>query len=284
MITGQPSRTAMRVALRRAAHQLLDDPRVFDDPLAIRIIGPADADALRADPRAHDATPFDRALRAFLAARSRIAEDALARAVGAGVRQYVVLGAGLDTFAYRNPFAGLDVFEVDFPATQEWKRGCLAAAGIAPPASLRFVPVDFERQSLTSELAAAGLDPARPVWFSWLGVTPYLERAAVMATLGDIGRLAGANGGVAFDYGVDPSVMTITQRAVLAALEARVRRAGEPFRSAFVPADLVTDLRAMGFDDVEDLDPETINSRFFDRRRDGLRVGTLGHMVIARRA
>ena len=283
MIIGQPSRTALRVALRRAAHQLLDDPRVFDDPMAMRIIGSEDAAALRADPGAHDATPFDRALRAFLAARSRLAEDALARAVGAGVRQYVVLGAGLDTFAYRNPHPGLTVFEVDFPATQAWKRDCLASARIAVPATLRFVPVDFERQSLTTELAAGGVDPARPVWFSWLGVTPYLERAAVMATLGDIRRLAGPHGGVAFDYGIDQSVMTFAQRAVLAALEARVRRAGEPFRSAFVPADLAAALRAMGFDDVEDLDPEGINARYFAGRRDGLRVGTLGHIVVARK-
>lgn len=273
----------MRVALRRAAHQLLDEPRVFDDPLALRIIAAEDAAALRADPRAQDATPFDRALRAFLAARSRIAEDALARAVGAGVRQYVVLGAGLDTFAYRNPHPGLVVYEVDFPATQEWKRARLELARIAVPASVRFAPVDFERQSLTAELAAAGLDAAQPVWFSWLGVTPYLERAAVMATLRDIQALAGPNGGVAFDYGLDRSAMTILQRAVSAALEARVRRAGEPFRSGFVPSALIADLRAMGFDEVEDLSPEAIDARYFAGRRDGLRVGSLGHMAIARR-
>jgi methyltransferase (TIGR00027 family) len=272
----------MRVALRRAAHQLLDDPRVFDDPMALRIIGPDEAATLRADAHAHDATPFDRALRAFLAARSRIAEDALAQAVDAGVRQYVVLGAGLDTFAYRNPYPGLVVFEVDFPATQEWKQACLEAARIAVPASLRFVPVDFERQSLSAELATAGLDAARPVWFSWLGVTPYLERAAVMATLRDLQRLAGPNGGVAFDYGLDRSAMTILQRAVFAGLEARVRRVGEPFRSAFVPAALVADLRAIGFNEVEDLDPEAINARYFAGRGDGLRVGTIGHMVVAR--
>jgi methyltransferase (TIGR00027 family) len=272
----------MRVALRRAAHQLLDNPRVFDDPLALRIVGSEEAGALRADPAAHDATPFDRALRAFLVARSRIAEEALARAVAAGVRQYVVLGAGLDTFAFRNPYPDLSVFEVDFPATQEWKRTCLEAAGIAVPESVRFVPVDFERQALTAELAAAGLDPTRPVWCSWLGVTPYLERAAVMATLRDIQRLAGPNGGVAFDYGIDRSVMTMVQRAVFAALEARVSRAGEPFRSAFVPAELVADLRALGFDDVEDLGQEEIDARYFAGRRDGLHVGTLGHMVVAR--
>ena len=273
----------MRVALRRAAHQLLDDPRVFDDPMALRIIGPDEEAALRADPQAHDTTPFDRALRAFLAARSRMAEDALARAVAAGVRHYVVLGAGLDTFAYRNPYPDLRVFEVDFPATQEWKRGRLEAARMTVPASLRFVAVDFERQSMTTELVAAGVDPSRPVWFSWLGVTPYLDAAAVMATLRDIRELAGSHGGVAFDYGLDRSAMTMMQRAVFAALESRVRRAGEPFRSAFVPAALVAEVRAIGFDEVEDLEPEAINARYFAARRDGLRVGTLGHMLIARR-
>ena len=145
MQEGKFSRTARRVAIRRAAHQLLDHPRVLDDPLALRIIGAEAAEELRSNPKEHHA--FSRAFRAFMAARSRYAEDELAGAVERGVRQYVVLGAGLDTFAYRNPHAGLRVFEVDHPATQAWKREQLSAAGIAIPAALTFVPVDFERQT-----------------------------------------------------------------------------------------------------------------------------------------
>src|SRR5580704_4643658 len=152
MRSDAPSRTAQRVAMRRAAHQLLDNPIVFEDPLAVAI---AEGDP---EPSADAPLPYSRALRAFLVVRSRYGEDQLARAVARGVRQYVVLGAGLDTFAYRNPFqsSGLHVFEVDHPATQAWKREQLRSAGIAVPQSLTFVPVDFERQVLPDELRQAG--------------------------------------------------------------------------------------------------------------------------------
>jgi methyltransferase (TIGR00027 family) len=279
---GRPSGTALRVALRRAAHQLLDDPRVLDDPMALRIVGDH-ASALRADPGAYDRTAFDRALRAFLVARSRVAEDGLASAVAAGVRQYVVLGAGLDTFAYRNPFADLRVFEVDAPSTQTWKRSCLAAGGIDLPAGLTFVPVDFERQALTDELQRAGLRSDRPTWFSWLGVTPYLAPEAVIATLRDVVQLARDGGGVAFDYGVDSASLTLRERAVVAVLRSRVRRAGEPFKSTFKPSDLAARLAAIGFSRVVDLDARALNARYFAGRSDSLRVGSIGHVVVAHR-
>src|SRR5579859_7537091 len=152
MRDAQPSRTAQRVAMRRAAHQLLDEPRVFDDPLAVAI---ADSESEQS-PDAQK--PFSRALRAFIAVRSRYAEDQLDAAVKRGVRQYVVLGAGLDTFAYRNPFesAGLHVFEVDHPATQEWKRMRLNESCITVPREVTFVAVEFESQSLDDRLELAG--------------------------------------------------------------------------------------------------------------------------------
>lgn len=282
MLPGRPSGTALRVALRRAAHQLLDDPRVLDDPMALRIVG-NHAAALRADPGAYDRTGLDRALRAFLVARSRVAEDGLAAAVAAGVRQYVVLGAGLDTFAYRNPYADVRVFEVDAPSTQAWKRSCLAAGGIDLPKGLAFVPVDFERQALTDELRRAGLDVDRPVWFSWLGVTPYLAPEAVIATLGDVVRLAHDGGGVAFDYGVESSSLTLRERVVVAVLRSRVRRAGEPFKSTFRPSELAASLTAIGFSRVVDLDAAALNARYFTGRRNRFRVGSIGHVVVAHR-
>src|SRR5882762_1319056 len=167
MQEGTFSRTAERVAIRRAAHQLLDQPRVLDDPLALRIIGSEAEEALRSNPKEDHS--FSRAFRAFMAARSRYTEDELANAFAHGVRQYVVLGAGLDTFAYRNPHPGLRVFEVDHPATQAWKREQLQAAAIAIPASLTFVPVDFERQTLADGLAQCGFNPSGAAFFSWLG-------------------------------------------------------------------------------------------------------------------
>src|SRR5215469_11471000 len=160
---GKASQTALRVAIRRAAHQLVDRPPVMDDPIAVRLIGDAYPRDLE---RASHTVARD--FRAYMAARSRYAEDHLAQAVAAGVRQYVVLGAGLDTFAYRNPFAGLRVFEVDHPATQAWKRGLLAAASIAIPATLAFTPVDFEKDTLADRLAMAGFQAHEPAFFSWL--------------------------------------------------------------------------------------------------------------------
>jgi methyltransferase (TIGR00027 family) len=163
-----PSRTALRVALRRAAHQLYDSPVIFPDPVAVPILGQTYAEELRRTPRRTD-RPFSIALRAFLVARSRYAEDNLSRAVTAGVRQYVLLGAGLDTFAYRNPYPGLRVFEVDHPATQQWKRDLLQRSGIRIPERLTYVPVDFESQSLSAQLQTSGFNIHGPAFFAWLG-------------------------------------------------------------------------------------------------------------------
>jgi methyltransferase (TIGR00027 family) len=170
METGRPSATAFGAAALRAAHQLLDAPPAFEDPLALRILGPRVAAAIVEDPQRAGAPA---SLRALVSLRSRHAEQALADAVGRGVRQYVVLGAGLDTFAYRNPFGarGLRVFEVDHPATQRWKRERLAEAGIEVPVRASFAPVDFERDTLADGLARAGFDADAPAFFSLLGVT-----------------------------------------------------------------------------------------------------------------
>jgi len=271
-----PSRTAQRVALRRASHQVLDKPTVFDDPLAVAIANgeserPSDAQQ-----------PFSRSLRAFIAVRSRYAEDQLAAAVQRGIRQYVVLGAGLDTFAYRNPFqsAGLHVFEVDHPATQEWKRGQLQNAGIPIPREMTFAAVDFERQSLEDGLLAAGFEKQQPAFFSWLGVTPYLSRAAFDTTIRFIASMPSGSG-VVFDFAVERSLLSPVQQLALDALAARVARAGEPFRLFFDPAALGTELRRLGFENIADLNSDQINARYFSGRSDGLCVSGGGHLVSA---
>jgi methyltransferase (TIGR00027 family) len=277
MQEGKFSRTARRVAIRRAAHQLLDHPRVLDDPLALRIIGSEAAEELRSNPKEHHA--FSRAFRAFMAARSRYAEDELACAVAQGVRQYVVLGAGLDTFAYRNPHAGLRVFEVDHPATQAWKREQLEAAGIAIPAALTFVPVDFERQTLAEGLGHAGFDLSAAAFFSWLGVTPYLTREACMSTLSFVAKMP-AGSGVVFDFAVDPALLNAGQRQALDALSQRVARYGEPFQLFFDPGKLQDELKGMGFRSTEFLQGKELNARYFKDRDDGLLVrGGLGHLM-----
>src|SRR5690242_21062571 len=158
MIEGRPSATAELVAVRRAVHQLLDRPLVFEDPLALAIVGRDWETRIRADPFRAGGGTLGNALRAHLVVRSRVAEDQLAAAMARGVRQYVVLGAGLDTFICRNPHRDLRVFEVDFPATQLWKRERLREVGLAVPANAVFVPCEFTSQSIAGALEAAGLD------------------------------------------------------------------------------------------------------------------------------
>jgi methyltransferase (TIGR00027 family) len=284
MREGRPSATAERVAQRRAAHQLLDQPPVFEDPLALRMLDPQAAAALAADPQRFESGRISPYLRAFLAARSRYAEDRLAVAVEAGARQYVVLGAGLDTFAYRNPHgaAGLRVFEVDHPATQAWKRVRLEQAGIAIPASLTFVALDFETRTLAAALQEAGFRAETRSFVSWLGVTMYLEADAVLATLASLATLMCMGSEVVFDYAIARSSLGMLQRAVFDALAARVAAVGEPWRSAFTPEALARELRGRGYAEALDLGPDELNARYFSGRRDGLRVGTLAHLLRAR--
>jgi methyltransferase (TIGR00027 family) len=280
MQEGKFSKTARRVAIRRAAHQLLDEPRVLDDPLALRIIGAEAEQELRSNPKEHHA--FSRAFRAFMAARSRYAEDELAAAVANGVEQYVILGAGLDTFAYRNPHAALRVFEVDHPATQAWKHEQLQAAKIEIPDSLVFVPIDFERQTLGDGLMQSGFDASAPAFFSWLGVTPYLTREACMATLSFIAKMP-TGSGVVFDFAIDPTLLNTGQRQALDALSERVARYGEPFQLFFDPAKLQDELEALGFRRTAFLQGKDLNARYFQDRKDGLLVrGSIGHLMSAR--
>ena len=274
-----PSRTAWRVAVSRAAHQVVDSPRVFDDPLAVRILGPDGHAALERD-RADATNRVASALRAFMAVRSRIAEDSLADAYAHGVRQYGVLGAGLDTFAYRNDLAGLRVFEVDHPATQQWKRGLIEQAAVPIPRSLTYVPVDFERRGFVEALANGGFDCTAPAFFSWLGVTMYLNRETVVETVRAIAALPRPSA-VVFDYAVAPAKLGMMERAVLAAFERRVAAIGEPWTCYFEPGDLAAVLGTAGFVRVQDLGPEAINRSYFDGRSDGLRVGSLAHVMLA---
>src|SRR5947209_5707289 len=174
MEAARPSRTALRVAMRRAAHQIYDaHPLVFEDPLAAPILGREYLNEVeRTATRLNK--PFSVSLRAFLVARSRYAEDNLAHAVERGITQYVLLGAGLDTFAHRNPYPNLQVFEVDHPATQQWKRELLQTGSLPAPANLTYVPVDFERELLSEQLHSTGFNLQSPAFFAWLGVVPYL--------------------------------------------------------------------------------------------------------------
>jgi methyltransferase (TIGR00027 family) len=263
------------VAIRRAAHQLVDQPPVLDDPIAVRMVGSVFPRKME---RAQHKVARD--FRAFMAVRSRYAEDQLAASVSAGVRQYVVLGAGLDTFAYRNPYPALRVFEVDFPATQAWKQEMLVEAKIAVPGNLTFVPLDLEHHTLAEDLAAAGFDSAEPAFFSWLGVIPYLTTAAFRATLGAIAQLP-TGSAVSFDFALAPETLSPQGRTAFDALAARVAEAGEPFQLFFTPETLASELRQVGFQRIEQLNYDQLNERYFKDRADGLRLSAVGLAMLA---
>ena len=280
MQTGQPSHTARGAAAYRAIHQTLDGGAIFSDPLAASILD--DETRARLDETAAD--PSLRPWRLFIAARSRFSEDTLAGCVARGVRQVVVLGAGLDTFSLRSPHAGqgVRVFEVDYPATQTWKRERLKQAGLAVPTSLTFAPVDFERQSLADGLKTAGFQADRPAFFQWLGVVPYLTREAVSLTLDFIAGVPESE--VVFDYAEPFENYPDDRRADVMAIAARAASRGEPWLSLFDPAELSKMLRNKGFGIVEDLGMAGIAERFYGALKQGIVIGPGAHIVRAQKA
>jgi len=274
---GVPSSTAEGAALARAVHQVIDVPRVFDDPYALPILGPLAAGRLQA--------AIDRGgagMRASIVMRSRYAEDHLASAVARGVRQYVLLGAGLDTFSCRNPHAaaGLRVFEVDHPATQRAKRERLARAGLAPVAGTTFVPVDFETDQPRTALAAAGLRFDQPVFFSLLGVVIYLTHEATMETMRLVAGCAPGSE-IAFSFSVPEDLLTEPQRASRRRAMERLAGAGEPWINFYHPGRLAAALRELGFASAEPFSPADANRTYFAGRTDNLRIAT-AYMMSAR--
>ena len=273
-----PSRTAIAVAIQRAVHQIADGTPVFSDPLAVSIIGPK-ARAAIAKRRARYGR-FTSVLRTVLVVRARVAEDTLAEAVAAGVRQYVVLGAGLDTFALRNADPSLHVFEVDHANTQTWKRRRIEEEGLVVPATLQFVPVDFTRDDLAVELRRAGLRPEQDTFFSWLGVAMYLSPDAIRATLQAVSELSGPNGGIVFDFIAPAPRSQPHLRLIMWWRGRRVARLGEPFREPLAPADAERWLREAGFGHVDILTPQQLTERYLRGGR--LRMSPLSYVAVAR--
>ncbi len=260
MLERQPSRTAFAAAAHRAAHQVLERGAIFTDPLALTILGD-DAETVTSEARAD---PGRRGMRVFIAARSNLSDAWLAEGVQQrDVTQMVVLGAGLDTFAYRHPLAArLKVFEVDHPATQAWKRRRLAETGVSAPAALTYAPIDFERDRLLDGLVAAGLDPDVRTFFAWLGVVPYLTTEAIRSTFSTIAALPGG-AEVVFDYSDPPHTLSPEHQMRQASRAQRVAAIGEPWLSYFEPAELQALLQELGFAHVEDLGPPELAQRFW---------------------
>jgi len=274
----EPSQTALKVALQRAAHQVLDQGSILYDPFAMKILR-EDEKAVLQFASAH---PLATIGRLFTAARSRIAEDALSKAVERGIRQIVILGAGLDTFALRNPHGAgqIRVYEVDHPSTQAWKRERLAEAQIALPPWLVFVPVDFERDDLGEMLSTAGFQQNSPAFFTWLGVVPYLTEGAIGSTLDYMASIQ--NSEVVFDYMESAQAFSEEMRAFVTARTKHLEKIDERWTSRFEPAGIAAILRSHGFCDIEDISFQEITLRF-GRSVQGLAAGQAGlHVVHAK--
>jgi methyltransferase (TIGR00027 family) len=258
MKPNEPSRTALMIARQRAAHQVLDHGAILDDPFALKILREDEKDVLQFA----NQHPLASIGRLIISARSRIAEDALSRAVARGIRQVVILGAGLDTFALRNPHGArqIRIYEVDHPATQAWKRQRLAEVQIALPPSLIFVPVDFEQDDLGEKLVAAGFQQNSPAFFTWLGVVPYLTQYAIARTLDYMSSIP--NSEVVFDYLEPPEAFSEQLRQADGERAKQLEKIGERSISRFEPAGMAAILRARGFCAIEDIHFEEIVFRF----------------------
>jgi methyltransferase (TIGR00027 family) len=259
-------------AMLRAAHQLVDDePRIFDDPIAARLVDDTMRDCIKAQQAALPPHAL-RIPRAAVVLRSRFAEDLLAQAVAQGVGQYVILGAGLDTFAFRQPsFASrLQIYEVDHPATQAWKRERLAVADVATPDNLRWAPIDFEQNTLAAGLRDAGFEASRPAFFSVLGVIQYLTLPAIDATLRIVAALPSPST-IVLDFML-PDINLPPDAAIARAVADDAASKGEPWLTRISAPDLAARLTQLGFRTVTHLSPEEANARYFVGRRDGLRA------------
>lgn len=275
MKPNDPSRTALMIARQRAAHQLLDRGSILNDPFALKILGERENNILQFANQ-HPAGSIGRL---FTAARSRIAEDAVSKAIGGGIQQIVVLGAGLDTFALRNPHGAqqIHIYEVDHPATQSWKRQLLSDARITLPPSLIFVPVDFEQDDLGAQLVDAGFHQDLPAFFTWLGVVPYLSHDAVGRTLDYISSIR--NSEVVFDYIEPPEAFSEDLKQLAMERTEQLKKMGERLASRFEPASVAAILRSHRFRGIDDISFLEIVSRF-GHAVQGLAPGHLGAHVV----
>jgi len=275
MEEGQPSFTALTAAAARAAHLIVDqEPWIFADTLAAQLLGER-AEELISFHKLHGTHPVLAGARVQVTCRSRYTEDALGRAVSRGVGQYVILGAGLDSFAYRSSLARrVRVFEVDHPATQDWKRRALAAAQVPVPEAVTFVAADLATDSLAGQLLAAGFDTAAPALVSWLGVTMYLTPDAVTDILTAVGRLAPGTELIA-DYmlpaGLRDEAGAVYGELVAAASAER----GEPWLSCFAPGEMSDMARQAGFREVRNVRQRDAIPAGLWQRPDSLRPAAL---------
>lgn len=302
MEKGKISLTALGTAFMRGYHALYDNPRIFDDPLAYSLLKEKERALITKhwitrfqsiDPSGAASCPDEtsalrRALQLWTVAptvlsRARYAEETLMGAIGRGVRQYVILGAGMDTFAFRcrDILDKVEVFEIDHPATQAFKRNRIAELGWAIPAKLHFVSLDFTKENLDEILTSSSYDPRALTFFSWLGVTYYLSRDSVFDTLGAVAKISPRDSMIIFDY-LEPNVQSTGKSAErLKLIVDSLQSLGEPLKTGFDPATLDSDLARIGLRLQENLTPPDIQRRYFEGRTDGYRASEHIHFALA---
>lgn len=280
MDPAKASATATGVAVARSAHRSCDQPPwVLDDPFALQLAGPRWAEIQSASEAAFPETAL-RQSRASVVARSRYAED---RLVSGGYRQYVILGAGLDSFAWRRAdlIGWLGLFEVDHPASQAWKLGRIAELDLPVRDGHVFAPVDFETTPLCDGLTRAGLDWSQPAFFSWLGVIIYLTPEAITATLNTVSG-CGTGSEIVLSYDAPDAFLDDTAREMVKIETRQVAATGEPYTTRMSPAQAETLIESAGLEVVEHLAPQALYDRYFAQRSDGLRPSTAERLIAAR--
>lgn len=282
MQEGQPSRTAIASAMMRATHLTLDgEPKILEDHLARGLSGVTDADPL-ANLDFLQRYEF-RQLRALMVLRNRYVEDELRHSLRHGVSQYVILGAGLDSFAYRRSalLRHLHIFEIDHPSTQRWKQSRLKALGVTVPDNVHFVPVNFESERFSDKIKACDFDPTQPTFFSWLGVSQYLTREALEITLREVTLCVTAFRQLVMDFVVPESTLGPLDRQQIIEMRTRSGKLGEPWLSYYDPNELQQILKATGFVHIVHFSPALAAERYFSGRSDGLTHSGAYHLMNA---
>jgi len=283
MQKAQASETAIMAAVYRATHQVLDgNPKIFSDPISVGFVPGSSEPEIREREEEYQ-RPQHLWYRSAIVLRSRFTEDQLCEATKGGVRQYLILGAGFDTFAYRQPSwaSKLSIIEVDHPTTQAMKQDYLSKAGIVPADNVSFCPIDFEHTSLAEGIASSPFDPYVPTVVSWLGVTMYLTRSAIEETFRFVLSLPSSSR-IVFTFILPPSAIDDPDaKKAVESMMARVEEYGEPIISLFEPSELQEWLLRLGFSDVFYLSPEQAQEHYFANRLDGLSVTLGGQMMCA---
>ena len=281
MLTGQPSRTLLGPAIRRAAHQLLDAPLIFEDPIAVGLVPEASEEAIRSRAAEHQ-TKESILLRSLFALRSRFAEDRLRIAAGRGVRQYVIVGAGLDTFPWRQPAYAhrMTIFLADHVSSLAWTQTRFWERGLSIPSNLTFVPLDLEQDNVEASLAAHGFNRDASAFLSVLGVTQYLERRSVETLLRVVASFK-AGSEIVFTFVPQDDELIGLDREFATASACRTARLGEPWKTRLAAAELAVVLRHIGFADIVHLTPALAQQTYFRGRQDELRAPGWEQLIAA---